>query len=58
MYDAMGGKNSMIQWVKEGWAVSDYIHFNRKGAEKMSEILFKYIMLEYELFLIKTGRSK
>lgn len=58
MYDAMGGKNSMIQWVKEGWAVSDYIHFNRKGAEKMSEILFKYLMLEYELFLIKTGRSK
>lgn len=57
MYHAMGGKNSMIQWVKEGLAVSDYIHFNRKGAEKMSEILFKYLMLEYELFLIKTGRD-
>jgi len=57
MYDAMGGKNSMIQWVKQGWATTDYIHFNRKGAEKMSEILFKYLMLEYELFLIKTGRD-
>jgi lysophospholipase L1-like esterase len=57
MYHAMGGKNSMIQWVNQGWAVSDYIHFNRKGAEKMSEILYKYIMLEYELFLIKTGRN-
>lgn len=57
MYDAMGGKNSMIKWVKDGWATSDYIHFNRRGAEKMSEILFKYLMLEYELFLIKTGRD-
>lgn len=58
MYRAMGGKNSMIQWVKEGWAASDYIHFNRKGAEKMSEILFKYLMLEYELYLIKTERTR
>jgi lysophospholipase L1-like esterase len=57
MYQMMGGKNSMIQWVKEGLAVSDYIHFNRRGAEKMSEILYKYLMLEYELYLIKTQKS-
>jgi lysophospholipase L1-like esterase len=47
MYKAMGGRNSMIQWVKEGLAAKDYIHFNRKGAEKMSEILYQYIMLPF-----------
>jgi len=57
MYRSMGGKNSMIQWKKEGWASSDYIHFNRKGAEKMSEILFKNLMFEYELYLLRTNKK-
>jgi len=58
MYRAMGGKNSMIQWVNKGWASTDYIHFNRRGAEKMAEIMYQYIMLEYELFLIRTGKER
>lgn len=58
MYRAMGGRNSMIQWVNNGLAASDYIHFNRRGAEKMAEIVYKYLMLEYELFLIRTGKER
>lgn len=58
MYNAMGGKNSMIAWVKKGWAAKDYIHFNRKGAEKMAEIMHQYLMLEYELFLLRTGKDR
>lgn len=58
MYRAMGGKNSMIQWVKNGLASPDYIHFNRKGAEKMAEIMYKYLMLEYELFLLRTHKER
>jgi lysophospholipase L1-like esterase len=58
MYRAMGGRNSMIQWVNKGWASKDYIHFNRRGAEKMAEIMYKYLMLEYELFLLRTGKER
>ena len=58
MYQAMGGRNSMIQWVNKGWASKDYIHFNRRGAEKMAEIMYKYLMLEYELFLLRTGKER
>lgn len=58
MYRAMGGRNSMIQWVNKGWSSTDYIHFNRRGAEKMAEIMYKYIMLEYELFLLRTGKER
>ena len=58
MYRAMGGRNSMIQWAKNGLASKDYIHFNRKGAEKMAEIMYQYLMLEYELFLLRTGKER
>lgn len=58
MYRAMGGKNSMVQWVNKGWAATDYIHFNRRGSEKMAEIMYKYLMLEYELFLLRTGKER
>jgi lysophospholipase L1-like esterase len=58
MYRAMGGKNSMVQWVNKGLAATDYVHFNRRGSEKMAEILCKYLMLEYELFLLRTGKER
>jgi hypothetical protein len=35
----MGGKNSMLGWVKKGWAGSDYVHFTTKGANEIGSIL-------------------
>ncbi|MBP1673537.1 MAG: hypothetical protein H6Q25_1352 [Bacteroidetes bacterium] len=39
MYEVMGGKNSMLGWVKKGWAGSDYVHFTTKGANEIGSIL-------------------
>ena len=43
MYEAMGGKNSMVEWVGKGLAGSDYVHFTRAGANKVGQMLGKWI---------------
>ena len=43
MYDAMGGKDSMVRWVENGLAGSDYVHFTRAGANKMGRQLGEWI---------------
>lgn len=43
MYDAMGGRNSMVEWVGKGLAGSDYVHFTRAGANKVGGMLVKWI---------------
>jgi lysophospholipase L1-like esterase len=43
MYEAMGGKNSMVEWVEKGLAGSDYVHFTRAGANKVGQMLGKWI---------------
>lgn len=43
IYDAMGGRGSMITWVENGLAGSDYVHFTRTGASKIGEMLGKWI---------------
>ena len=48
LYQAMGGKNSMIQWQKRGWAGSDGVHFTRRGAEKAGEKLAEWLVKNYE----------
>lgn len=48
LYQAMGGKNSMIQWQKRGWAGSDGVHFTRRGAEKAGEKLAEWILGNFE----------
>lgn len=52
MYEAMGGQNSMAQWVIQSppLANSDYVHFTKKGAEKMGDMLFDTIMLYYDYY--------
>lgn len=54
MFDAMGGTNSMPEWVKAqpALATTDYIHFTPLGANKISEMLHSSIMNEYEIFKI------
>ena len=44
MYDAMGGKDSMVRWVETGLAGSDYVHFTRAGANNISKKLYRWIM--------------
>ncbi len=43
MYEGMGGRNSMPQWVnaKPALGASDYIHFTPKGAVKISKIFLE-----------------
>ncbi len=50
-YHAMGGHNSMIDWVEGDTALArkDYTHFNYKGAQKIAAMLFTTIMKEYDL---------
>ena len=53
IYDAMGGKNSMITWVKNGYAGADYIHFTHKGARIMGDYLSDALLNLYELYKIR-----
>jgi hypothetical protein len=52
LYSAMGGKDSMPSWVqaKPALANKDFTHFTPKGAQIVSEMLFKSLMYEYEKF--------
>ena len=43
MYDAMGGEDSMVRWVENGLAGSDYVHFTRSGANKVGRILHEWL---------------
>jgi lysophospholipase L1-like esterase len=44
MYEAMGGKNSMVRWVENGLAGSDYVHFTRAGANNIGKKLYNWLM--------------
>ena len=44
MYDAMGGKDSMVRWVENGLAGSDYVHFTRFGANNIGKKLYNWLM--------------
>jgi len=54
MYEVMGGKNSMPNWVnaEPALAASDYTHFTPEGAKKIAEEFYKKIVemyVEYKL---------
>ena len=44
MYEAMGGKDSMVRWVENGLAGSDYVHFTRAGANNIGKKLYHWLM--------------
>lgn len=52
MYEAMGGNNSMPAWVfaEPPLAISDFVHFNSRGAKIMAEMLYNAFMYEYNLW--------
>lgn len=51
MYDSMGGENSMQQWVASGLAGKDYVHFTRKGAENVGNMLCDALLNGYKFYL-------
>ncbi len=50
LYQSMGGRNSMIQWVKNDLARKDYTHPNRKGAERVGQIVQGYLLEELDTY--------
>ncbi|NUN07946.1 MAG: hypothetical protein HUU54_02100 [Ignavibacteriaceae bacterium] len=39
LFEAMGGQESMSQWVADGLAAKDYTHLNTEGARKVAELI-------------------
>lgn len=58
LYAAMGGKNSMLQWVNAGLAGPDYIHFTPKGAEKMGDIIVNSFDDVYQFYQMRKRIDK
>lgn len=58
LYQAMGGENSMLQWVSAGLAGPDYIHFTPKGAEKMGEIMADSFEEVYSFYQMRKNVDK
>jgi len=50
LYEAMGGKNSMPQWVAEDLASKDFTHFKFKGAELVGNMLTEALLQEYNKY--------
>lgn len=55
MYEVMGGRNSMIQWVSHSpaWAAPDYIHFSPQGARRIAEMFTESFMHYYDYYTFK-----
>jgi hypothetical protein len=50
MFGAMGGENSMVQFVEKGWASKDYTHLTFRGGREIARSLMKALMLEKEFY--------
>lgn len=49
LYETMGGKNSMVRWVKANppLANKDFTHFNFEGAEKIGAFFYRQLIRQY-----------
>ncbi|MCF6359946.1 MAG: hypothetical protein L3J29_04210 [Cyclobacteriaceae bacterium] len=52
MYEVMGGKNSMKDWVTADpvLAAPDYVHFTTKGANKMSKLFYDALLKDFDKY--------
>ena len=52
MYEAMGGENSMPEWVNSNpkLATNDYTHYTPRGARLIGNMFFNALMYEYQLY--------
>ena len=44
LWQAMGGKDSIVRMVDQGMASKDYIHINYKGGKVVAEAIYKSIV--------------
>jgi lysophospholipase L1-like esterase len=53
LYEAMGGENSIVDWAnqKPTLAGKDYTHFSARGAQRVGEMFYKSLMIEYLNYL-------
>lgn len=56
MYDCMGGKNSMVSWVDQKLAATDYIHFSPQGARKIATLLYSSLINNYNTYTKTKGK--
>lgn len=49
LYEVMGGRNSMISWVESDppLAGADYVHFNHRGTQRVSELFIKALWSDF-----------
>ncbi|MCS6989468.1 MAG: hypothetical protein NZM06_08130 [Chloroherpetonaceae bacterium] len=59
MYEAMGGENSMPEFVEASppLAIDDYVHFTREGAAKMAHLFVKSLMKDYAEYKTRIKRK-
>lgn len=57
LYDAMGGRNSMVKWVNANLAGKDYLHFTRDGASKVADMLFNTYLMYYRFYCKRVGKT-
>ena len=50
VYELMGGEDSMVRYVENGWASKDYTHMSFGGGRDIARKLFKVITLEKEFY--------
>jgi hypothetical protein len=56
MYEVMGGRDSMIGWVKSSPALAapDYIHFTYRGSERIAALFCETLMVYYDYYRFVT----
>lgn len=42
-FEAMGGENSMVEFVKQKWAAKDYTHIGYQGGRKIAGVFVRHI---------------
>lgn len=50
IYEVMGGMNSMVGWVENKLAGSDYVHFSPSGAKKIARTFVASFLEDYEAY--------
>ena len=60
MYEAMGGENSMSEWVKARpqLAGSDHVHFTPRGAEAIGDMLLESLLLCHDYYRWRSEAGK
>ena len=50
MFKAMGGENSMVNYVDNNWASKDYTHLSFRGGREVAKSLLNAIILEKQFY--------